>query len=165
MNQRLAYRFAFLGTLAAIVPLVLYGAVSMRTLRLGTHRSVVEGTENVARRTTEQLDQWFTRTTDTLLAVAAELQGTRLERWQQERVLRNYVLAFPEFRSLTLFDRSGTPIVSSRLSLSGLAVPPAGRADARGVGLSPIDIDDALLPPTDASRTSAAAHGVLPERT
>ena len=124
VNQRLAYRFAFLGTVAAIVPLVLYGIVSMRTLRVGTHDSVVAGTVNVARRTTEQLDQWFTRTTDTLVAVAAELQGTRLERWQQERVLRNYVLAFPEIRSLTLFDRGGVALVSSRLSLEGLTLPP-----------------------------------------
>ena len=107
MTQRLAFRFAFFGTLAAIVPLVVYGVMSMQTLRMGTHRSVVEGTEKVAQRTAEQLDQWFTRTTDTLLAVSAELQGTRLERWQQERVLRNYVLTFPEIRSLTLFDRRG----------------------------------------------------------
>ncbi len=146
MKQRLAYRFAILGTVAAIVPLVLYGFISMRTLRLGTHRSVVDGTENVARRTAEQLDQWFARTSDTLLAVATELQGTRLERWQQERVLRNYVLAFPEVRSLTLFSGGGTPLVSSRLSLEGLTVPPIDHVDRRGIALSPIDIDDALLP-------------------
>lgn len=148
MTQRLAFRFAFFGTLAAIVPLVVYGVMSMQTLRMGTHRSVVEGTEKVAQRTAEQLDQWFTRTTDTLLAVSAELQGTRLERWQQERVLRNYVLTFPEIRSLTLFDRRGVAVVSSRLSLDGLTVPAVGRTDARGVGLAPIDIDDALLPRT-----------------
>ena len=157
VNQRLAYRFAFLGTVAAIVPLVLYGIVSMRTLRVGTHDSVVAGTVNVARRTTEQLDQWFTRTTDTLVAVAAELQGTRLERWQQERVLRNYVLAFPEIRSLTLFDRGGVALVSSRLSLEGLTLPPVERIDRRGVALAPIDIDDALLPRT--TMTLVAGRG------
>ena len=107
---------------------------------------MVDGTRNVARRTAEQLDQWFARTTESLLAVAAELQGTQLERWQQERVLRNYVLAFPEIRSLTLFSADGTPLVSSRLSLEGLSVPPIDRMNARGVALSPIDIDDALLP-------------------
>ena len=49
------------------------------------------------------------------------------------------------------------PLVSSRLSLEGLTVPPNDRVDRRGVALSPIDIDDALLP--RATMTLVAGRG------
>ena len=40
-------------------------------------------------------------------SIGTELHGTQLEPWQQERILRNHVLDFPEFREISVFDASG----------------------------------------------------------
>ncbi len=40
-------------------------------------------------------------------SVGTELVDTDLKPWQQNRILRNHVLDFPEFREITLFDAGG----------------------------------------------------------
>ena len=111
---RITSRFAMLIATAAVLPLVVYGVVSLWSLRTGTQRSVREGNLNVATRVGEQIHLYITNNVNVLKALGAELRGTHLEAWQQDRILKNYVLDFPEFRELTLFDLAGTPIATSR---------------------------------------------------
>ena len=54
-----------------------------------------EGNVLVATRAAEQIEQYVAHAIGTLQALAADLQGTALAPWQQERILRNYVLTFP----------------------------------------------------------------------
>ena len=111
---RITSRFAMMIATAAVLPLVVYGVVSLWSLRTGTQRSVREGNLNVATRAAEQIHLYITNNVNVLKALGAELRGTHLEPWQQDRILKNYVLDFPEFRELTLFDASGMPIATSR---------------------------------------------------
>jgi signal transduction histidine kinase len=132
---------------AAIAPLLVYGLVSIRLLRDGTRQSVTEGALAVAERSAEQIDRYLRHDLDLLQALAADLHNTALEPWQQERILRNYVLTFPEFRELTLFDPQGTARVSSRLNEPRLTLsktPP----DSGNPLWEPITVDDDLLPTT-----------------
>src|SRR5215510_9058368 len=99
---------------AAILPLLSYGAVSMYSLRNGAQETVVQGNLNVARQVSEQIDLYVTGSVKILKAVAADLQQTGLAQWQQDRILKNYVLEFPEFKELTLIDGTGRPTVTSR---------------------------------------------------
>jgi signal transduction histidine kinase len=144
--MRIRGRFALLVATAAVLPLVIFGIVAVGSLRTGTRQSVTAGNVLAASRAAEQIEQYLMHAIATLQALAADLQGTAFAAWQQERILRNYVLAFPMFRELALFDGSGRPVAMSRLVPTTLAVPPADRFDARGVALSPITIDDDLLP-------------------
>ena len=144
--MRLTRQFAIAGALAAIVPLLVYGAISLRALRQGTRQSVTQGMVSLTDRTADQIDDWVIRTTAQVVGLAAQLDGTRLERWQQERALRNWTLAFPEFRELALFDETGTAVVSTRLTLDKLHTPLLDRPGQLGARLSPLAIDDDLLP-------------------
>jgi signal transduction histidine kinase len=141
-------RLVLLVATAAIAPLIAYGFVSMRLLRSGTEQSVTSESQIVAERAAEQIDGYVRHNLDLLKALAADLQHTSLETWQKERILRNYVIAFPEFAELTLFDASGAARVSSRMTAPTLTLtdtpPDAGSAPA----LADIEVDGDLLPKT-----------------
>src|SRR5262245_46438990 len=120
---------------AAVVPLLAYGAVSIVSLRMGAQQAVILGNQNVARQVAEQIELYVTGSVKILKAVAADLQQTGLERWQQDRILKNYVLQFAEFQELTLLDETGGSVVSSRLGAPTVTVP----------GSEGMSIDGALM--------------------
>jgi signal transduction histidine kinase len=131
---------------AAVMPLLAYGAVSMYSLQTGAETTVVQGNLNVARQVSEQIDLYVTGSVKILKSVAADLQQTGLQPWQQDRILKNYVLEFPEFRELTLVDESGHPTISSRLGKPTVTVPPAGSIKINDVLMSRFSLDNDLLP-------------------
>jgi signal transduction histidine kinase len=144
--RRITSRFALLLAAAGILPLLVYGAVSIFSLRDGTRRSVIAGNENVARRVAEQIALYVQTNVDILRSVAGNVENTNLERWQQDRILKNAVLDFPEFREITLYDAAGTQLASSLVGQSDLQFPQSGTLFGPNTTLSPIDIDDDLLP-------------------
>src|SRR4051812_7606997 len=98
---RITSRFVLFIATAAVLPLIVYGAVSVNSLRQGTEASVREGNRNVATQVAEQVGLYMQHNTRVLQSVAAELDAAGLAQWQQERVLRDYVQWFPEFREIT----------------------------------------------------------------
>ncbi len=149
--MRIRGRFALLVATAAVLPLIVFGWVAAGSLSTGTRQSVMSGNVLVATRAAEQIEQYVTHAIRTLQAIATDLQGTALTPWQQERILRNYVLAFPMFREIALFDRSGRPIAGSRLVPTTLGAPSSMSFDQNGVAWSPVTIDEDLLPRTIVS--------------
>lgn len=143
---RISTRFALLLAGAAIVPLLAYGAVSILSLRTGAQQAVILGNLNLARQVTEQIELYVTGSVNILKAVAADLQQTGLEQWQQDRILKNFVLQFTEFKELTLLDDNGSPIVSSRLSKPTVTVPGSEGMNIAGALISRFSVDDDLLP-------------------
>lgn len=157
--MRLSRRFALTGAAAALVPLLIFGGLAVQALRAGMRDAVGRSMTEVTARTAAQMDQWLSRTGALLLALSAELEGTGLTQWQQERALRNYLLAFPELRSITLFTARGTPVVSTFLTTDGLA-PPAGMAPVEdAVTFSPVTIDDDALPIVHVATRLRATDG------
>ncbi|MBM3820261.1 MAG: sensor histidine kinase [Acidimicrobiia bacterium] len=144
--KRISTRFALLMAAAAVLPLLAYGAVSIVSLRTGARQAVVLGNQNVARQVTEQIDLYVTGSVRILKALAADLQQTGLERWQQDRIVKNFVLEFAEFQELTLIDDAGTPIVSSRLGVPTVTVPGSESVNVEGALMSRFSLDDDLLP-------------------
>src|SRR5215471_12447461 len=144
--RRIAVRFALLLALAAIVPLIAYGVVSIWSLQRGTRESIVTGNENVATRAAEEIRRYVVTNAELLKALAADLQDTGLQGWQQDQVLKNYVLQFREFRELTLFDESARVIATSRVGPPRVAIPKTATLNVDGVMMSPIRVDEDLLP-------------------
>jgi signal transduction histidine kinase len=144
--RRITSRFALLLATAGILPLLVYGAVSIYSLREGTRRSVTTGNVNVARQVAEQIGLYVRTNVNILQSVAGDLEATNLERWQQDRILKNDVLEFPEFRELTLYDAAGMQLASSRVGQSKLQFPQSGTSFGKSITVSPISIDDDLLP-------------------
>src|SRR5205809_1127177 len=123
--RRIAVRFALLLAAAAIVPLVAFGVVSILSLQRGTHESIVAGNLNVATRAAEEIRRYIVLNAEILKALAADLQNTGLEAWQQDRILKNYVVQFREFREISLFNEAGAPIATSRIGKPRVAIPGA----------------------------------------
>jgi signal transduction histidine kinase len=116
------------------------------SLRTGAQEAVIQGNLNVARRAAEQIEQYVTGSVKILKAVAADLQQTGLEQWQQDRILKNFVLQFPEYRELTLLDENGSPTVSSSLNAPTISVPGSEGVNIDGALMSRFAVDDDLLP-------------------
>lgn len=134
---------------AAVVPLLLFAFISVRSLRQGTEQSVTQGNLNVATRAAEQVASYVNDSISVLRAIGAELNGTRLAPWQQDRVAKNFVLEFPEFREISFFAPGGSVIATSRIGAARLAPPKAGTPAA--IQVAPVTIDDDLLPTTTLS--------------
>lgn len=134
-----------LGT-AGVLPLLLYGAVSIYSLRDATRRSVIAGNVNVAKQVAEQIKLYVQNNVDILQSLAGNLENTNLARWQQDRILKTAVLDFPEFREVTLYDAAGSQLASSRVGQSRLQFPQSGTAFGPRITVSAISIDGDLLP-------------------
>jgi signal transduction histidine kinase len=158
--KKISTRFALLMAAAAVLPLLAYGAISIVSVRGGTQQAVIVGNLNVARRTAEQIELYVTSSVKILKAVAADLQHTGLEQWQQDRILKNFVLQFPEFTELTLLSEDGQTIATSRLGRASVGVPGSEGAVLEGVLMSRFAVDDDLLPSAVAAvRLSDASAG------
>jgi signal transduction histidine kinase len=144
--KRITSRIALLLAAAAILPLAAYGAVSIYSLNQGTQTSVISGNKNVAVRAAQEIRLYINTNVKVLQTLASDLEDTNLEAWQQDRILKNYVLQFPEFREITLYDATGGQVASSRVGASKLQVPQGGIAFGNDVTMSPIAVDDDLLP-------------------
>lgn len=144
--RRIAYRFALLLALAAVVPLLFYGFVSLLSLQRGTSESVVAGNQNVATRASEEIRRYVATNAAMLKALSSDLQNTDLEVRQQDQILKNYVLAFREFHEITLFDESGGVVATSRIGAPRVAIPKDARLSIEGVSMSPIRVDQDMLP-------------------
>jgi signal transduction histidine kinase len=143
--RTLTSRFVMLVATAAVAPLVLYGAVSIYSLRTGSRQSVIEGNRNVAERAAEQIQQYMDHHVSVLRSTAADLRDTQLEPWQQTLILTNHVIGFEVFRELTLFDPDGTPAATSRLGGPTLQPP---RQPIDRPYIAPVTVDDEFLPTT-----------------
>jgi signal transduction histidine kinase len=139
-------QFALILALAAVVPLVGYGVVSILSLQRGTRESVVTGNDRVASRAAEEIRRYISGHAEILRALASQLQNTGLEPWQQTTILRNYVLQFREFRELTLFDADRQPIATSRVGTPRAGIPTDAHINFEGVAMAPIRVDEDLLP-------------------
>jgi len=151
-------RFAMLVATAAVAPLLIYGIVSVGSLRTATEQSVAAGNSAVARQVALRIQQYFENNGRVLAALGQELAGTQLSEWQQLRVLRNYVLEFPEFSEIALFDADGTRRLSSRATPSELRLPHAA-AVSEGLLVTAPRLDEDSLPSADIAVPFVTASG------
>lgn len=107
---------------------------------------MIAGNENVARRVAEQIGLYVQTNVDILQSVSGNLVDTNLAQWQQDRILKNAALDFPEFREIALYNSAGAQIASSRIGQSQVQFPQSGTAFGPNITVSPISIDNDLLP-------------------
>jgi signal transduction histidine kinase len=144
--RTLRVRFAVMLATAAVVPMLIYGAVSIYSLRQGIRQSLVEGNLNVARQVGEQVRRYISTNHAILLALASDLDNTNLSAVQQDQILKNFALRFPEYRELSVFDERGVPVATSRTGAPTVKLPPDGTPLVYGVRMSPVFVDADLLP-------------------
>jgi signal transduction histidine kinase len=141
-------RFVMLIATAAVGPLVAYGAVSLYQLQAGTRQSVTEGNLRVGRQVAEQIRQYIRNNERVLKSIGVELRTPGVEAWQRSRILKDYVLEFPEFREITMFDAGGRVMATSRFDKPRVSIPNASDVGSDGVYVAPLRQDDDGLPTT-----------------
>ncbi len=99
---------------AAIIPMLLYGLVSLRTSRDTAIKTTTEGNLRIAKRAASEISLYITNSENILKSLAENISRADLADWQKERVIKNYVLNFREFQEIHLTDVEGNVIVSSR---------------------------------------------------
>src|SRR5512147_548704 len=142
-------RFVLLIATAAVLPLLIYGAISVTSLQRGTEQSVGFGNQALAKQVAEQIELYFQNNVRVLSSIGTEIRGTRLQEWQKQRILVNHVLDFPEFREISLFDAGGRLKATSRASgATSLAIPDSTEwsGKASDFYVAPPHIDNDALP-------------------
>lgn len=114
--MRIATKLALLLLVVSLLPLTLFGLVSLRQVRKATVISVTEGNLNVSRRAAEQIEQYVKNALAILESTAENISHADLQDWQKERILKNYGNRFDEFNHLSIRDVDGRLTVTSRLA-------------------------------------------------
>lgn len=146
--RRIAIRFALILAIAAVVPLLLYGFVSLYSLQRGTRETVIVGNQNVAGRAADEIERYILSHAEILKALGADLQDTELQPWQQDRIVKNYILQFREFREITLFGVDGATVATSRVGPTRLTIPANATIPLNGAQMAPVQFDEDRLPTT-----------------
>ena len=149
--RRITSRFVMLIATAAVAPLVIYGGLSISSLRSGTRESVNQGNVALAGQVATRVKLYMDNTARILRSTAQELGETSLAQWQQSRILKNHVLEFPEFHEISLFDAGGRVVATSRVGPPETKVSTVSSHATQGVEVAPIFLDTDGQPTTDLS--------------
>ncbi len=129
--KKVSSKLILLLTLAALIPMCLFGIVSIYTARNTTRNLVIQENLEVAKRAAQQIEQYLKNSEHILKSLAQNLGKTDLLPWQKERFVRNHVIEFEEFHSIDLADATGKIIATSRLDkTSDLSPQPEAVATA-----------------------------------
>ncbi len=151
MKMRISTKLMMLLLLAALLPLAVFGAVSLWQVRAATVRSVTEGNANVSRRAAEEIDQYVRNALTILQSTAENMSHADLQDWQRERILKNYINRFDEFNVLSIRDPNGRLVATSALEAKPLSpveekIFREALTKTEGPTLSSVFIKDDLTP-------------------
>ena len=149
MMRNLSTKLVLLLVVAALLPLCVFGVLAIRSAREAAFQAIEQGYLPVAERAAAQINDYVINSEAILRALAQHLGQTDLQPWQKERVIRNYVVSFDEYREIYLTDRDGKQIATSQLGnkLESRANDPAFQAAIEGmVYRSPVFLSKNLTP-------------------
>ncbi|MEX1128589.1 MAG: sensor histidine kinase, partial [Vicinamibacterales bacterium] len=135
--------FALFVAAAAIAPLLIYGVMSVRSLRSATEQSVGAGNLAVARQVAARFRDYFENNRRILESIGSQLHGIQLADWQRQRVLSNHVMDFDELREISVVDAAGIPRFSSRTVPRAFKIVSGGE---RRFTVAPPEMDADQLP-------------------
>ena len=147
--KRISTKLIVLLVAAALLPLTLFGLLSIRTARTTAFQEVNQGHLAVAKQAADQIRFYVADRVAILQALAQHLGQTDLRPWQKERIIKNYVIQFDEYRQIALTDLEGRELAASRLGapLGNRSVEPAFQAAVNGsLYRSPVFLSDNLTP-------------------
>lgn len=143
MMSGIRARFALFVAVAAVAPLLVYGGMSVRSLRTATEQSVSAGNLAVAREVAARFRDYFENNRRILEAIGSQMHGMQLTEWQLRRLLTNHVMDFDELRQVAVIDIRGRPVSSSRESTAALTWP---IGEPRHFAVARLEVDADQLP-------------------
>lgn len=111
--KSLSIKLIILLITAVLVPLSLYGVLSIGASRHYNFKVITEGNSNVARRAAEEIDLYVTNSIAILNALSQNIGRFNIPSHEQELILSNYILNFPEIQEICITDSEGKKIISA----------------------------------------------------
>ncbi|MCX5859254.1 MAG: ATP-binding protein [Proteobacteria bacterium] len=112
--KRLSYKFIRLLLIAALIPIAIFGAISIYSSRKVAYERVVQGNQNVARRAASEIEIYLKNSVDTMKTLADNLSNVNLNSAQKERIIKNYVIDYGRLEEILLVDQRTGETISSR---------------------------------------------------
>jgi signal transduction histidine kinase len=112
--KRLSYKFIRLLLIAALIPIVIFGAISIYSSRKVAYERVAQGNQNVARRAASEIEIYLNNSVDTMKTLADNLSNVNLNSAQKERIIKNYVIDYGRLEEILLIDQRTGETISSR---------------------------------------------------
>jgi signal transduction histidine kinase len=165
--MRIATKLVLLLLIASLLPLLLFGLLSVWQARRGTVTTVREGNVNVSRRAAAEIEQYVKNGLAILESTAENINHADLQDWQKERILKNYINRFDEFNEMTVRNPDGKVVATSRLEAGEMSPFEREAFQAALAGkthLSPVFIRNDLSPAMTAGfpiKRLAQVSGVL----
>lgn len=149
--RSITFKLILLLILAAVLPLTVFGMVSVIQAAKTAREAVLVGNLRVATRAAEQIRQYVDNSIAILRSTAENVSRADLKPWQRERVIRNMALEFDEFSEIVLVDSEGkTEAVSGvgelRMQGSPFFKGALSTALSGETYFSPVFITDELTP-------------------
>ncbi len=112
--NKVSTKLIILLILSALVPLVVFGIISIWTARQATRKIVAEENLEVAKRAADQIEQYVTNNIRVLQALGQNLTKTDLKDWQKDRMVKNYALEFEAFQAIEVTDLQQHRVATSQ---------------------------------------------------
>ena len=148
-KRKISTKLTITLVLAALLPMMLFGVISIFSSRQAHFKTVSEGNLNVAKRAAEQIELYVSNATLILQALADNINRMNLSELQKERIIKNYVMSFDEFHSIYVTDALGREVVTTDLGgkLQDRSHNPAFKEAIKGkIYISEVFISENLAP-------------------
>ncbi|MEK6561535.1 MAG: sensor histidine kinase, partial [Nitrospirota bacterium] len=104
--------------ISLLIPLSIYGALSIWTSRHFNFKSVTEGNINVAKRAAGEINLYVTNNIAILNALAQNMGRFNIPEHEQRLMLSNYILNFPGLEKILITNETGKEVMSTDGNLS-----------------------------------------------
>ncbi len=102
--------------IAAILPLSVFGFVSILSTRQATQISILEGNSRLIKQMHDRIDDTLHHAIHIGQAIAENLNHPDLTDWQQSRILQNYTIKFKKLHWIRIMDINGHIHASSEIT-------------------------------------------------
>ncbi|MCL6582382.1 MAG: HAMP domain-containing protein [bacterium] len=148
--SKLSTKLILVLVLSSLIPLLIYGIISIKVSRSAYFQSIAERNRWVAMSTAYQIESYIKHNLAILQGLANNIDRVYLNKWQKEIIIKNFFINFNEFREISLLDHQGLEVATSRLEgekLRNRSQEEFFQKAIRGsVYLSKIFISNTLLP-------------------
>jgi len=111
--KSIATKLILLLIISLLIPLSIYGILSIWTSRHFNFKSVTEGNLNVAKRAASEIDLYVSNNIAILNALAQNLGRFYIPEHEQKLMLSNYKLNFSGIEKILITDEAGKEVMST----------------------------------------------------
>lgn len=97
-----------------MIPIILFGAISIYSSLRVTYQRVMQGNQNVTRRAASEIETYLKNSIDTMRTLADNLSNVNLNSAQKERIIKNYVIDYGRLEEVLLIDQETNERISTR---------------------------------------------------